>query len=73
MQNSVLITTDALNMLLATSGAFFTMALKSRRAGIPEAPSLEELRAMQLAIIEAVGVLGQQASPTLQWIMRERV
>jgi len=68
---AVLISADALNMLLATSAAFFSMALNSYRRGVPEAPSKDELQAAQNAIAQAVSILGQEASPTLQKILHE--
>ena len=67
--NQVLISSDALSMLLAGAGAFFSMAHRSYQNGVPEAPSKEELQGMQIAIKEAVAALGQEASPTLQGIV----
>src|SRR6266704_377404 len=53
-----LISADALSMLLATSAAFFSMALNSYRRGVPEAPSKDKLQATQNAIAQAVSILG---------------
>jgi hypothetical protein len=65
----VLISTDGLSMLMSASGAFFSMAHKSYQAGNPDAPSRDELQALQIALREGLKALGQEASPTLTRVL----
>lgn len=67
--DQVLFSKDGLAMLMSAAGAFFSIAYTAHITGKPDAPSKEDLQALQVALREGLTALGQEASPTLQRVL----
>jgi hypothetical protein len=72
-KHMVLISTDALHMLIASSVTAFTLFNSARVEQRPDAPSREEVETLQQSIREGLQALGQHPSPSLARVLATEV